>query len=62
MVGGSNAVVVRRIVELPDHFDQFLVEAAVEGIISIFRKADAKGVRVLRVGLHALEDACRGRA
>lgn len=31
MVGGSDAVVVRRIVELPDHFDQFLVEAAAEG-------------------------------
>lgn len=31
MVGDSDAVVVRRIVELPDHFDQFLVEAAAEG-------------------------------
>ncbi|TAU45467.1 N-acetyltransferase (plasmid) [Rhizobium leguminosarum] len=31
MVGDSDAVVVRRIVELPDHFCQFLVEAAAEG-------------------------------
>jgi hypothetical protein len=32
MVSASgNAVVVRRIVELPDHFDQFLVEADSEG-------------------------------
>ncbi|WSG98787.1 hypothetical protein U8P76_30595 (plasmid) [Rhizobium johnstonii] len=31
MVGDSDAVVVRLIGELPDHFDQFLVEAAVEG-------------------------------
>ncbi|MCV0396354.1 MAG: GNAT family N-acetyltransferase [Rhizobiaceae bacterium] len=31
MVGDSDAVVVRRIVELPDHFDQLLGEAAAEG-------------------------------
>ncbi|TAY52920.1 GNAT family N-acetyltransferase [Rhizobium leguminosarum] len=31
MVGDSDAVVVRRIAELPDHFYQFLVEAAAEG-------------------------------
>ncbi|NTF83606.1 GNAT family N-acetyltransferase [Rhizobium rhizogenes] len=31
MVGESGAVVVRRIVELPDQFDQLLVEAAAEG-------------------------------
>ncbi|WP_245504945.1 MULTISPECIES: hypothetical protein [Rhizobium] len=32
MVSDSgNGVVVRRIIELPDHFDQFLVEADAEG-------------------------------
>ncbi|SUB55816.1 Predicted acetyltransferase [Brucella anthropi] len=31
MIGNSNALEVMRIVELPDHFDQLLVDAAAEG-------------------------------
>lgn len=31
MIGNSNALVIMRIVELPDHFDQLLVDAAAEG-------------------------------
>jgi len=35
MVDDSNAVVVRQIVELPEHFEQLFVEAATEGFDTI---------------------------
>ncbi|NNH83540.1 GNAT family N-acetyltransferase [Rhizobium laguerreae] len=46
MVGGTNAVVVRQIVELPDQFERFRLEADAEGfeMLSVLQDEWRKGI------------------